>query len=62
MTHMNTDIDGIQNPLVHMRFNTRTDSDGNKVLFIEEIQSDWHQAGAKRVIHENTFQNILLVN
>ena len=27
--------------------NDRTDADGNKVLFIEEIQSDWHQEGRK---------------
>jgi len=33
------------NILVHIRFNERTDADGNKVLFLEEIQSDWHQAG-----------------
>ncbi|MDN5940211.1 MAG: hypothetical protein L0H83_16315, partial [Salinisphaera sp.] len=33
------------NILAHVRFNERTDADGNKVLFIEEIQSDWHQKG-----------------
>jgi hypothetical protein len=36
------------NVLAHVRFNERTDADGNRVLFIEEIQSDWHQAGRKR--------------
>ena len=36
---------GIANPLAHIRFNERTDADGNKVLFLEEIQSDWHQEG-----------------
>ena len=36
-----------QNILAHIRFNDRTDSEGNKVLFVEEIQSDWHQAGRK---------------
>ncbi len=35
------------NILAHVRFNERTDADGNKVLFIEEVQSDWHQAGRK---------------
>ena len=35
------------NILVHLRMNTRTDSEGNKVLFIEEIQSDWGQEGKK---------------
>jgi hypothetical protein len=35
------------NILVHLRMNTRTDSDGNKVLFLEEVQSDWGQQGKK---------------
>ena len=36
------------NVLAHVRFDERTDSQGNPVLFIEEIQSDWHKAGKKR--------------
>lgn len=36
------------NILAHVRFNERTGADGERVLFIEEIQSDWHQAGRKR--------------
>ena len=36
------------NVLAHIRMNDRTDADGKKVLFIEEIQSDWHQAGRKK--------------
>jgi len=36
------------NIVAHVRFNERTDADGKKVLFIEEIQSDWHQNGRKR--------------
>jgi hypothetical protein len=35
------------NIIAHVRFNTRTDADGKAVLFIEEIQSDWHQKGRK---------------
>jgi hypothetical protein len=35
------------NILAHMRVNDRT-VDGKKTLFIEEIQSDWHQAGRKK--------------
>lgn len=35
------------NVLAHIRFNERTDADGKRVLFIEEIQSDWHQKGRK---------------
>ena len=34
-----------QNPLAHIRVNDRIDADGKKMLLIEEIQSDWHQAG-----------------
>lgn len=33
------------NVLAHVRFNERTDEAGAKVLFIEEIQSDWGQEG-----------------
>jgi len=36
------------NVLAHIRFNDRTDADGNKVLFVEEIQSDWAQEGRKK--------------
>ena len=35
------------NILVHLRMNTRIDAEGNKVLFLEEIQSDWGQKGKK---------------
>ena len=31
--------------VAHIRFNERVDPDGNKVLFIEEIQSDWGHKG-----------------
>ena len=33
------------NVVAHLRMNDRTDSEGNKVLFIEELQSDWGQEG-----------------
>lgn len=35
------------NIVVHLRMNTRKDADGNKVLFLEEVQSDWGQKGKK---------------
>lgn len=35
------------NILAHIRTNERTDAEGNKVLFVEEIQSDWGQKGKK---------------
>ena len=36
------------NRLAHVRFNDRTGPNGEKVLFIEELQSDWHQEGRKK--------------
>jgi len=36
------------NVLAHLRVNDRVDADGKKMLLIEEIQSDWHQAGRER--------------
>jgi len=44
------------NILVHLRMNTRTDVDGNKVLFIEEVQSDWGQQGKREGFTEATPQ------
>ena len=37
-----------KNILAHVRFDERTDADGKKVLFINEIQSDWGQEGKKK--------------
>ena len=36
------------NILAHIRVNDRIDADSNKVLFVEEIQSDWGQEGKKK--------------
>ena len=36
------------NIIAHIRLNERVDSNGKRVLFIEELQSDMHQAGRKR--------------
>jgi GGDEF domain-containing protein len=33
------------NILAHTRFNERTGSNGEKLLHVEEVQSDWHQKG-----------------
>ena len=38
----------IANPLAHLRVNDRIDAEGKKMLLIEEVQSDWHQAGRER--------------
>lgn len=37
-----------KNILAHTRLTDRIDADGKKVLFVEEIQSDWHQDGRKK--------------
>ncbi len=36
------------NVLLHVRFNERLDAEGNRILFLEELQSDWHQIGRKK--------------
>lgn len=47
------------NILVHLRMNTRTDAEGNKVLFLEEVQSDWGQKGKKEGFYDiNEINNL----
>lgn len=36
------------NILAHIRFNERKDQDGKKVMFVEELQSDWMQSMKKQ--------------
>ena len=36
------------NALLWLRLNDRIDADGKKVLFMEELQSQWHQEGRKK--------------
>lgn len=36
------------NVLAHTRLTDRVDADGKRVLFVEEVQSDWHQAGREQ--------------
>ena len=38
----------IPNVLVHIRTKDRFDHKGRRILFVEEIQSDWHQKGRKK--------------
>jgi len=52
----------IANPLVHIRFNERTDINGNKVLFLEEIQSDWHQGGRQQGYRNKNFNRKSLLS
>ena len=39
---------GEPNVLAHMRVSDRVGPDGQKILHVEEIQSDWHQEGRKK--------------
>lgn len=36
------------NVFAHLRLNDRIDADGKKMTLIEEVQSDWHQAGREK--------------
>lgn len=46
--YKSTHFPQISNPLAHIRVNDRIDADGKKMLLIEEVQSDWHQAGREK--------------
>lgn len=37
-----------KNILAHVRLTDRVDAEGRKTLFVEEMQSDWHQQGRER--------------
>ncbi len=39
---------GAQNFVAHVRFDIRKDADGNDAIFVDEMQSDWHQAGRQQ--------------
>jgi hypothetical protein len=43
------------NVLAHTRFDEHTDEQGRRVLFVEEIQSDWHQKGQKEGYEEKYY-------
>ena len=46
------------NILAHIRVNDRVDADGKKMLLIEEVQSDWHQAGRKQGYQKPDVQSL----
>ena len=48
----------IPNVMAHIRFKTRIDSKGRRIMFIEEIQSDWHQQGLKYGYDDDKFHII----
>jgi uncharacterized coiled-coil protein SlyX len=45
------------NVLAHTRLDDRTTADGKRVLFVEEIQSDWHQEGRRDGYQDDTVIN-----
>jgi len=47
-TPSRTHWDDEENIVYHVRKTDRTGDNGEKVLFIEELQSDWHQAGRQK--------------
>lgn len=47
-----------RNVLLHMRTTVRSDTAGRRLLFIEEIQSDWHQAAARHGYDDRWFGKI----
>jgi N12 class adenine-specific DNA methylase len=48
----------VKNVLVHIRYNEREDVDGKRMLFIEEIQSDWHQHGRRYGYRPSADRNV----
>lgn len=48
------------NVLAHVRFNERVDAAGRRVLFVEELQSDWAQTGKREGFKdERAFESLL---
>ena len=39
---------GVDNPIAHVRLKDRVGPNGEKVLHVEEVQSDWHEQGRER--------------
>ncbi len=44
------------NILAHVRFNERADAEGKRILFLEEIQSDWAQKGKREGFGEESVE------
>lgn len=46
------------NILAHIRTTSRTDTEGRKILFIEEVQSDWHQSGKRNGYNNSSWGSV----
>lgn len=44
------------NVLAHVRFDTRVGPNGEKILHVAEVQSDWHQKGRKQGYEKKTLE------
>lgn len=49
----------LPNPLLHVRTTVRTLPDGRRVLYVEEVQSDLHQAARNPIRNEATGEKLL---
>jgi hypothetical protein len=47
-----------ENIIAHVRHNDRIGPDGEKILFLEEIQSDWHQEGRSRGYQPEDYRRV----
>ena len=50
------------NVLAHTRYDDRTSLDGKKTLFLEELQSDWHQKGKREGYRDKAPEPITLAS
>ena len=50
------DSPSLDDALVHMRVTDRVDDQGRKILFVDEVQSDWHQRDPKEFASRMTKQ------
>lgn len=61
LSYTSSHFPDVPNYVAHMRLNERTDAEGKPGLFIEEIQSDRHQAGREKGYKEGLKQENFVV-
>lgn len=62
LNYVSTHFPNQPNILAHLRVNDRVDADGKKMLLIEEVQSDWHQAGREKGYQSKDIESQLKVS
>lgn len=50
------------NVVAHLRFNDRIDAAGKKTMFLEEVQSDWHQKGREKGYRDDAYKGSMFEN